>query len=166
MTRILSLIGRVLRAVLSAVTAASLFLIVVVVFIQVVTRYLTGTATAGLAEMARFLFIWLVFAGSACLISRGELISIDFFSSHFGKRAKRGLQIFIDACTAIFMVVLLSYSGKLLDVVAIKHAPATGLPYVWVYASLPVFAAASLFFLLERAVTTRLFASSGSVSEN
>lgn len=156
MTKALTSLGAALRAVLKVFVATALFLIVSLVFYQVITRYFTGTATAGVAEMSRFLFIWMVFAGAAWLISRNELIAIDFFSARLGATSRRLLRNFVDLCTAALMVALLSYSGKLLDVVSIKHAPATGIPYVWVYVALPVFAAVSLVFLLERAVVTRL----------
>lgn len=164
MITIMNLVGNILRRLLATLVAGNLFLIVMLVFYQVITRYFTGTATPGLAEIARFLFIWLVFAGSAHLISRNGLITIDFFSAKFGSRARRGLLIFVDLCTAAMMVALLSYSGTLLDVVAIKHAPATGIPYVWVYAALPAFAAAGLFFVVERAVVTRFFADPASAA--
>lgn len=156
MAQALTLVATVLRAVLKIFVAVALFSIVLLVFYQVITRYFTGTATPELAEMSRFLFIWLVFAGSAWLISRNELIAIDFFSMKLRASAQRLLRNFVDLCTAGLMVALLSYSGKLLDVVATKHAPATGIPYVWVYAALPLFAGISLVFLLERAVITRL----------
>ncbi|MBX3598319.1 MAG: TRAP transporter small permease [Rhizobiaceae bacterium] len=156
MTRFLTAIGNSLRAVLKIFVATALFLIVALVFFQVITRYFTGTATPGLAEISRFLFIWLVFSGSAWLVSRNELVAVDFFSSHLGAVARRWLGVFIDLSTAALMVALLVFSGKLLDVVAIKHAPATGIPYVWVYSALPLFAFLSLIFILERLVITRL----------
>ncbi|MCL4067577.1 TRAP transporter small permease [Pseudomonas sp. GX19020] len=158
MSKILFRIGDLLRAVLATLVAIALFLIVVLVFYQVITRYFTGTATPQLAEFARFLFIWLVFAGSAWLVSRGDLIAIDFFSVQMGPQAKRVQMIFVEICTAALMVALLIYSQKLLDVVAIKRAPATGIPYGWVYLALPTFCVAGLYFILERAVKTRLFA--------
>jgi len=157
MSTTLSWLGDALRAILSAVVVASLSLIVILVFYQVITRYFTGTATPGLAEIARFLFIWLVFSGSAWLVGKGDLIAIDFFSSRMGPRAKRALMVFIDLCTAALLLALLFYSGKLLDVVAIKRAPATSIPYGWVYMALPSFCVAGLYFILERAVVTRLF---------
>uniref|UniRef100_UPI0024B39956 TRAP transporter small permease n=1 Tax=Gemmobacter sp. 24YEA27 TaxID=3040672 RepID=UPI0024B39956 len=92
--------------------------------------------------------------------SRGDLISIDFFSVQMGPKAKRVQMIFVEICTAALMVALLIYSQKLLDVVAIKRAPATGIPYGWVYLALPTFCVAGLYFIFERAVKTRLFAAS------
>lgn len=157
MTQFLTLIGHVLRTVLTIVVATTLLMIVVLVFYQVITRYVTGAATPEIAEISRFLFIWSVFAGAAWLISRNELIAIDFFSAQLGPRGLRILRLFVDLCTAALLVALVFYSAKLLDVVSSKHAPATGIPYIWVYAALPVFASLSLFFLVERAFTTRLF---------
>ncbi|AGT10887.1 TRAP dicarboxylate transporter, subunit DctQ (plasmid) [Paracoccus aminophilus JCM 7686] len=165
LSKALTLIGSALRGLLAAIVICALFFIVVLVFYQVVTRYVTGTATPELAEIARFLFIWLVFAGSAWLISRGDLIAIDFFSAQAGRGGKRTLRIFADLCTAAFLVALISYSGKLLDVVAIKHAPATGIPYRWVYLALPVFAVSGIFFVIERLVTTGFFARPSAISD-
>ncbi len=157
MSTILARLGDILRAVLSVIVALALFLIVVLVFYQVIARYFTGAATPGLAEIARFLFIWLVFSGSAWLIGKGDLIAIDFFSSRMRPRMKRLLMIFIDLCTAALLIALFFYSQKLLDVVAIKRAPATGIPYGWVYMALPFFCVTGLWFIFERAMVTRLF---------
>lgn len=158
MSRTLFRIGDLLRAALATLVAIALLLIVVLVFYQVITRYFTGTATPQLAEIARFFFIWLVFAGSAWLISRGELIAIDFFSVQMSPKGKRLQMIFTDLCIAVLLTALLIYSQKLLDVVAIKRAPATGIPYGWVYKALPAFCLSGIYFVIERAVKTRLFA--------
>jgi TRAP-type C4-dicarboxylate transport system permease small subunit len=158
MSSILVRLGDVLRSLLAVMVAAALFLIVILVFYQVITRYFTGAATPDLAEIARFLFIWLVFSGAAWLVGKGDLIAIDFFSERMSPGAKRLLLIFVDCCTALLLVALLTYCGKLLDIVAIKRAPATGIPYGWVYMALPFYCVVGLWFIFERAVTTRLFA--------
>lgn len=157
MNTILIRFSDIVRAVLSAIVAGALFLIVILVFYQVITRYFTGAATPELAEIARFLFIWLVFSGSAWLIGKGDLIAIDFFSHRMRPGMKRALLVFIDLCTAALLIALLIYSEKLLDVVAIKRAPATGIPYGWVYMALPFFCVTGLWFTFERLVLTRLF---------
>ncbi|MBS3652242.1 TRAP transporter small permease [Pseudaminobacter sp. 19-2017] len=164
MAKALFSVGSALRVVLATIVMLALFLIVGIVFYQVITRYFTGTATPELAEIARFLFIWLVFTGSALLISRNELITIDFFSVKFSPSARRLLSIFVDLCIAAFLIALLIFSEKLLEVVAIKRAPATGIAYDLVYAALPTFAATGLFFIIERAVKTRLFSRRPSTS--
>lgn len=148
-------IGEGLRLMLASLVALALLLIVVLVFYQVITRYFTGSATADLAEIARFLFIWLVFLGSAWLVSRNELIAIDFFSAKMSVSKQRVLRGFIDLCIAFMLVCLLVYTDKLLDVVSIKRAPATGLPYGLVYLALPTFCILGLYFIFERAVLTR-----------
>jgi len=164
MAKALFAIGSALRVVLATIVMVALFLIVGLVFYQVGTRYFTGTATPELAEVARFLFIWLVFTGSALLISRNELITIDFFSVKFSPSARRLLSIFVDLCIAALLIAILIFSERLLEIVAIKRAPATGIAYGLVYAALPTFAAAGLFFIVERAAKTRLFSHSTSPS--
>lgn len=157
MNILLTRIGDGLRLLIASAVALALSLIVLLVFYQVITRYFTGTATPGLAEIARFLFIWLVFAGSAWLIAKRDLISIDFFSAQMRPEAQRWLMVFVDLCTAAMLIALLSYSGKLLDVVSIKRAPATGLPYAYVYLALPFFCLTGLYFIVERAITSGFY---------
>lgn len=149
--------GKALRWLLRCFVGLTLLAIVLFVCIQVFSRYFIGAATPELAEMSRLLFIWLTFAGSALLISRGELITIDFVSNSLKQGRTRLLLLLTDLCTAVFLIALMIYALELMRVVGGKIAPATGLPYVSFYGSLVVFAGLGLFFIVERLVSSRLF---------
>lgn len=151
--------GDALRRLLRFFVGLTLFAIVLCVCIQVFTRYFLGAATPELAELSRLLFIWLTFAGSALLISRRELITIDFVSNGRDDGRTKVLGLLTDLCTAGFLVALAFYGLKLMKVVGGKIAPATGFPYAWFYASLVVLAGLGLFFILERRVSSLLPAS-------
>jgi TRAP-type C4-dicarboxylate transport system permease small subunit len=155
MSRVLTHVGDLLRWLLSSLVGLMLFTIVILVCIQVFSRYFIGAPTPGMAEMSRLLFIWLTFVGSALLISRRELIVIDFLHDKLSARYIQRLGLLIDAVTAIFLVVLSFYARHLMDVVGHKIAPATGLPFGLFYGSLLAFSGFGLFFIVERLFAPR-----------
>lgn len=150
MTGVLVRIGDFLRRLLSFLVGALLLAIVLLVCVQVFSRYFIGAATPGMAEISRLLFIWLTFLGAALLISRRELIVIDFLHDKMNAGLFRRLGILIDLATAVFLVMLTVYARHLMAVVGQKIAPATGLPFSLFYGSLVAFTVLGLFFIAER----------------
>ena len=155
MTRILVQTGNLLRRLLTFLVGAMLLAIVLLVCVQVFSRYFIGAATPGMAEICRLLFIWLTFLGSALLVSRRELIVIDFLHDRLNADLFKRLGIVIDLATAVFLVMLIIYARHLMIVVGQKIAPATGLPFAWFYGSIVAFAGLGLFFIIERILTPR-----------
>jgi TRAP-type C4-dicarboxylate transport system permease small subunit len=155
MTNVLVRIGDVLRRLLSFLVGAMLLAIVLLVCVQVFSRYFIGAATPGMAEISRLLFIWLTFLGAALLISRRDLIVIDFLHDRLNADLFKRLGVVIDLATAAFLVMLIVYARHLMKVVGLKIAPATGLPFAWFYGSLIAFAGLGLFFIFERILTPR-----------
>ncbi|MFE0017304.1 TRAP transporter small permease [Mesorhizobium sp. NPDC059054] len=146
--------GNLLRRLLDLVVGAALFAIVLLVCVQVFSRYFLGAPTPGLAEISRILFIWLTFTGSAVLISRRELIVIDLLHDRLGKRSMGRLNVVVDIATAVFLVVLAIYARQLMIIVGQKIAPATGISFDWFYGALLAFCFLGLLFILERLVRT------------
>lgn len=153
MSRILVQIGDLLRRLLSFLVGAMLLAIVLLVCVQVFSRYFIGAATPGMAEISRLFFIWLTFLGAALLISRRELIVIDFLHDRLNADLFKRLGIVIDLATAAFLVMLAIYARHLMGVVGLKIAPATGLPFAWFYGSILAFSGLGLFFIVERILT-------------
>jgi len=153
MSSILVRAGDVLRRLLSFLVGAMLLAIVLLVCVQVFSRYFIGAATPGMAEISRLLFIWLTFLGAALLVSRRELIVIDFVHDKLNASLFKRLGIFIDLATAAFLVMLAVYARQLMVVVGQKIAPSTGLPFAWFYGSLLAFCGLGLFFIVERLLT-------------
>ncbi|WP_054310461.1 TRAP transporter small permease [Mesorhizobium sp. 1M-11] len=146
--------GNLLRRLLDLAVGAALFAIVLLVCVQVFSRYFLGAPTPGLAEVSRILFIWLTFTGSAVLISRRELIVIDLLHDRLGKRSMGRLNVVVDIATAVFLVVLAIYARQLMIIVGQKIAPATGISFDWFYGALLAFCFLGLLFILERLVRT------------
>lgn len=152
MSNMLRRLGDVLRSVLGHAVAALLGVIMILVFVQVLARYITHSSTFELAELCRILLIWLVFIGAAVLVSQRKLIVIDLMHGRLSGRLSNSLGIGVDILTAILLVAFAIYAAQLIDVVKLKIAPATGLSYRWFYMPPIVFSVCGLFFIVERLV--------------
>jgi TRAP-type C4-dicarboxylate transport system permease small subunit len=150
MVNALTSVGNGLRRALGIFVGAALLAIVVLVCIQVFSRYFVGAPTPGLAEISRLLFIWMTFLGAALLVSRRELIVIDLLHDRLGGGLFRRLQVLVDIATGIFLVVLAFYARHLMVVVGQKIAPATGISFTWFYGALLAFSLLGLVFIVER----------------
>jgi len=62
---------------------------VAAVFINVVLRYAFGTGWAGVEELSRLAFVWLVFVGVASSMRRGELMTFRMIRDRFPHAVRR-----------------------------------------------------------------------------
>ncbi len=152
MKEILHRIGGCLRISVRWLLASLLGLIVVLVFTQVISRYITHTGTHQMAEFCRILMIWTVFLGVPLLISEKRLIVIDVAHLYLGDKASNQLSFLIDLLTLAFLGALAFYAVQLNEIVSIKIAPATGLSYRWFYTPPIICSLLGTFFILERLV--------------
>ncbi|TPL45219.1 TRAP transporter small permease [Mesorhizobium sp. B2-4-6] len=150
MGNLLASVGNGLRRVLGFLVGAALLAIVVLVCIQVFSRYFIGAPTPGLAEISRILFIWMTFLGAALLVSQRQLIVIDLLHDRLSRGIFTRLKVLVDIATAVFLVFLAVYARHLMIVVGQKIAPATGVSFGWFYGALLAFSVLGLIFILER----------------
>jgi TRAP-type transport system small permease protein len=116
------------RAVCATLLAATF----VVIFLQVVTRYVFDSPLPWTEELARYLLVWLTFAAAGYVTARRLHISVDLFIAKLGKR----LVLVVDTFA---LLVVLAVAGAMAIAAfdaaqsATTHAPATGLPVSVLY---------------------------------
>jgi TRAP-type C4-dicarboxylate transport system permease small subunit len=69
--------------------ALALGLIVLLVFSNVVGRYALGTSFAGAEELARLLFVWLVFLGAILTLRRRAHLGVELVQARLPRKARR-----------------------------------------------------------------------------
>lgn len=125
-------------------------LIFLVVFLQVVFRYVLRQPLFWSEELPRYLLIWMSFLAAALAQRQDAHINITLCLAPLPARARRALKILTDIVVLFFLWILL-YSGGLVTSVTAQHrSTALQLPMGWVYAALPVGAALmSLYLVLQ-----------------
>ncbi|OHO31031.1 hypothetical protein HMPREF2736_02800 [Corynebacterium sp. HMSC036E10] len=122
------------------VGGAVLAVMTIVLFAQVFARFILGSSITWSEELARYLFIWLIFLMLGSVTLHGEQIAVDAFVNRLSGGARTVAGIFIIAiCTVINVVLLvkgieLTYAQYDLQ----QQSAAMRLPMWLVYAALPV----------------------------
>lgn len=111
----------------------------VILFIQVVMRYVFNNSLSWSEEIARYLFIWLVFIGISYGAKQMKHLKIDVFLNIFPKKVRPYLVIFADVIVLVFAVIVV-YSAYTIVTQYLKigtASPAVHVPY-WVIHSAPI----------------------------
>ena len=130
--------------------ALCLAVMVVMVFGNVVLRYLFNSGIAVSEEVSRWLFVWMTFLGAIVALKEHGHLGTDMLVSRLGRRGKI-------VCMALSQLLMLWVTGLLLQgswaqavINRDVEAPVTGAPMAVVYASGVVFAVpAALLLLVE-----------------
>jgi len=140
--------------------AACLFVMVVLVFGNVVLRYAFNSGITVSEELSRWLFVWLTFVGAVVALRDHAHLGMDSVVSRLPAWGKKAC--FIVSNVLMLYCVYLFFRGSW-DQTIINlgnMAPATGLSSGWYYYSVGVFfsvmAAALLVRNLWQAVTGRI----------
>jgi uncharacterized RDD family membrane protein YckC len=80
----------------------------VVVFLQVIFRYLLNLPLFWTEEFARYSLVWASLLGSAVAVKRGQHIAVTIFMDRLPKALRRGLTIFalISVATILAIIVI------------------------------------------------------------
>lgn len=127
---------------------------VIIVFAQVITRFILKTPLAWSEEIARYMFIWLVWVGAAYATKENKNIKIDILSSKFTGAMKVIADIFTGILFIGLMVFMLYTSGKVTYTVYLSNSIATGshMPMWIAWFSLPLSMALMLFRFIQNSI--------------
>ncbi|MFW5488861.1 MAG: TRAP transporter small permease [Desulfovibrio sp.] len=137
-----------LKKVLYWVSVVAMGVMLLLIFMQVITRYFFGYTFEWSEELARFLFVWVVFLGSALLMGQGGHLAVRLLPSKLeGRMSGIALQLFINLCSCAFILLLLIQGAKMTRVMTFQTAPGLGISMSAVYVIIPVSAVLMLLYL-------------------
>ncbi len=111
---------------------------VVVVFANVVMRYVLGTSVIWSEEVARHLMIWMTFAGSGLALRAGAQLGIDTLQDALPPNAARMLRIALAAGMLVLFVLLAWYGVDYALRTRFQTSAALGVSMIYVYIGMPV----------------------------
>ena len=83
----------VIESLVEKLMAVALTLIVLLIFSNVVGRYLMGTSFAGAEELSRLLFVWLVFLGAILALRRRAHLGVELVQARLPRWARKGCSV-------------------------------------------------------------------------
>ena len=132
------MIGRIADRALTvaeALLALALAATVVMVFGNVVLRYVFDSGITVSEELSRFLFVWMTFLGAVVVMRRGGHLGFDLVARALPRAGQRACRILSNllmlGCCGVFLVGAWEQTAINLH----NAAPVSGLPLGWAYAA-------------------------------
>ena len=127
-----------LRRGLEYLCAGLLFIIVGIVFSNVIGRYFLHAPIRWSDEVSLFLFLWLAYLGALAALMAGSHYSFPALIDLFPAKLRLATKTLSDLMVLAMLGVLVWCGGLLVDLLHHQRSPAIDLPLYYVYAALPV----------------------------
>ncbi|KJS81175.1 MAG: hypothetical protein JM58_17595 [Peptococcaceae bacterium BICA1-8] len=120
------------------IVALLLAIIFVLLFAQVIFRFVINQSFSWSEEVARYLTIWMVFLGVAIGVRKQSLIAVEVVVQSVPKKIKTILKVMVLLITLVFSVFLIVF-GKKISMMSIHDvSTALSMPMWIAYAAIPV----------------------------
>ncbi len=129
---------------------------IAVAFGQVVGRYFLNYAPAWCEELARYLFIWLVFIGAPIGVREKGHMALKIVVDRLPRSGQRACHLGVCGVAILFLVVLTWQGAAMVIRTVHQVSPTLEISMRWVYLSVPVGSFLMLFHLFVSLVKTGL----------
>lgn len=119
--------------------AVTLIFSVVLIFLQVIMRYVFSNSLSWTEELARYLFLWQIWVGASFAVKRGKHLKADIVRSFIPKDKHYYLDLVATVIWLAFSVFLTYKSSALVSKISQvgQLSAALRLPMKYAYASVP-----------------------------
>lgn len=128
----------------------TILLATLVLFVNIVLRFIFSANTTWAEELIRYMMIWITFVGSGVCFGRGLHVGIDFFLEFVTKKWNIIIGILVNIISIILMIFLIVYGTELVkfSMNTGQITPSLQIKMFWVYLGIPVGGALSLIHLV------------------
>ena len=129
---------RPVEKVLNFTVAALIGLMMVWVFVQVITRYVFGFTPSFGEELARYMFVWIVFLCLPVVAKKGGHMAIQMLTVRLQGAPLKLCRITADSFTIIFLLLMVYQGALMVDRASFQTSPALEISMSWVYIVIPI----------------------------
>jgi len=126
--------------------------VILLVFLQVLLRYIFKVSVFWTEELARLLFTWITLLGAAVALREDEHIYINIFIKRIPKKFASIIVFLYDVFILIFFVFLLRGFYCHMQLVRESHMVALALSYYYVYLGAIVSYTVLVIYLIRRII--------------
>jgi TRAP-type C4-dicarboxylate transport system permease small subunit len=121
---------------------------VVVVFVQVIFRFFIQQPLSWSEEVARYVFVWIIWMGAAVAVKHGAHPGMDLLTKGFAPRWQRVTEVAMGLLYALTLLTVVVTGFALVYANMSQPSPAMELPMGIPYAAIPVAAVIMLLNLI------------------
>lgn len=129
---------QILEKIMEYLVALIMFSLIMVVFTQVLLRYVLRTSLPWTEEMARYLFVWLVFIATSVCVKKQAHLGIDFLIIRLPQEVQRHFYTLSLVLSLAFSIVVVYKGYDLLSRSGDQISPMLHVPMSFVYIIIPV----------------------------
>jgi len=129
-------------------------LMLLLVFLQVITRYVFSWTPAWGEELARYLFVWVVFLSMPLVASYGGHMCIETLTSRVKGATLKFLNIVADIFSIMFLGIMVYYGCIMVSRTSFQTSPAMQVPMSYVYVVIPFGCAVMLIYVIANLLKT------------
>ncbi|WP_163580824.1 TRAP transporter small permease [Gracilibacillus saliphilus] len=147
----MSKVNQFINHIEEGIAVISMIMASILIFIQVVLRYLFNYSLIWSEETARFLIIWLVLIGSSIAVREKGHATVDALVTFLPPAGKKVFSVFANLAGIVFCLILIWTGVEMVSsVVELGNVtPALGVPMAIPYLSIPVGGGLMLFRFLQ-----------------
>ena len=120
----------------SAIAAA--VVMTIMVFLQVIFRYVLGEALSFSEELARYMFVWSVAMGTALALKKRSHIGVEVFVELIPVRFQNLMVLITSLLSLLFFGLLIWYGFVMVGATMDQESAALLLPMGYVYLAIPL----------------------------
>lgn len=139
-----------LALILDWLAMTLLGVLLVVVGLQIFFRYVLNHSLFWSEELARYLFVYLVFLGAAIMLRKKRHIQVSFFAERLAPSLQSMVAIFVDLLLLAFVVIVFWQSLRLSAMVWTVPTAAMLIPWTFVYLGISLSMAAMFLIVIGR----------------
>lgn len=144
-----------LTRVITALSAASVFILWIMTFLQVVSRYVVKRPIGTTLEVVGLAFIASIFLGSALVHIEEGHMGFDLVIRSLGAVWNRRFEVVIHAISSVFLLLLLISGMALIQGAWVSKMPLTKISVAWKYIFLPVGAGLMVLWSVSKLASGR-----------
>ena len=149
MEKLKKLLDWIEKYITNALPVLFLMLMVVIIFMQVFTRFVFSFSFRWAEELGRYLVIWMVFLAGCSALRKGQLVGIKFVVEKMPKKYKVLIELISNILILFFLFIMTSFGTQLVqfNLARKQLSPALRIPIGWIYLAIPTSGIIMIIFI-------------------
>lgn len=116
----------------------AMFVMLFVIFIQVIFRYVFQHSLTFSEELARYLFVYIVFFGTAVVARENGHIVVGVLVQRLKGKIAKYTKVAAYTSIILFVTILFYHGSKIVTLTSYQLSPALRIPMSYIYLAIPV----------------------------
>lgn len=122
----------------------------IVIFLQVIYRYVLHASLPWSEELGRYILIYLTFLGASVAVKKNAHIGIEVIVKLFPRPISKALEWVANILSLAFFVILIVYGSKVVKITMMQLSPAMHVKMGYIYMAVVIGAVLMMIHLIAR----------------